>query len=509
MLRLRRQVYLDNNATTEVSAAVQKIMRKVLAQCFGNPSSRYRVAREAAEILVQARKNVALAIGADPGEIIFTGGASEANNQILKSLLAARGQGRDTVVASPLEHPSVLKTLEYLGTCGVRVLFCPVGRDGRVVMDALAAMIDERTRLVCCMAANNETGVMQDLATISRLAHSKGALMFADCVQALGKMLLDCNALGLDYASFSAHKIHGPKGVGALYVRAGKPLTPLIHGGHQESGLRAGTEALHNVAGFGEACREIPGVLACAGTVAVLRDHLAAALQAALPGTVINTPREFSVPNTLSITLPGFDNGEAIAFLDYHGIAASAGSACNTQANEPSHVLRAIGLSDQAARQTLRFSLGERISRRDIRYVGAVFGDYLRGHGTPVTMINPAQLNEDMLFNENLFILDVRNLVDRKILKGLPGSHEAPLLSLKHYLGQVPRQREILVACQGGTDGPIVAYYLKSKGYHHVSFVMGGVFAWKVCQSELYVRLGGTCITVLEPGKKLHEIPSD
>ncbi len=502
MLRLRRRVYLDNNATTEVSVGVRKIMRTVLAECFGNPSSRYRIAREAAEILDQARQNVAEAIGAAPDEIIFTGGASEANNQILKGLLDGLENGRDTVVASPIEHPSVLETLKFLGNQGMRVLFCRVGQDGRVDLEDLSRLIDGRTRLVCCMAANNETGVLQDVAAICRLAHARGALMFADCVQALGKIPLDCHALGLDFASFSAHKIHGPKGVGALFVRTGVTLLPLIHGGHQERGLRAGTEALHNIAGFGRACEAVPATVACSGALSVLRDDLAGALRSALPGAVINTPREFALPNTLSVTLPGFDNGEALAFLDYHGIAASAGSACNTQANEPSHVLMAIGLTEQAARQTLRFSLGERTSVADIRYVGAVFGDYLRGQGTPVTMINPAQLNEDILRNENLFILDVRNALDRKFLKGLPGSHEAPLLSLKKYLDQIPPRREILVACQGGTDGPIVAYYLRSKGYRHVSFVMGGVVAWKIWQPDLYTRLGGTGIRVLEPGKK-------
>lgn len=502
MLRLRRRVYLDNNATTEVSAAVRKIMRKVLAKCFGNPSSRYRMAREAAEILAHARSRVAVAVGAEAGEIVFTASASEANNQILKSLLVQQDATRDTVLASPLEHPSVLETLKYLAACGMRVNFCRVDRDGRVDLDSLAAQLDHRTRLVCCMAVNNETGVVQDIAAISRLAHAEGALMFADCVQALGKIPLDCHALGLDYASFSAHKVHGPKGVGALYVAAGKALAPLIHGGHQEGGLRAGTEALHNIAGFGQACAEVPALLARAAAVRDARDRLGESLLAALPGAVINTPAGHAVANTLSITLPGFDNGEALAFLDYHGIAASAGSACNTQANEPSHVLTAIGLTAQAARQTLRFSLGGRTSPRDIRYVGAVFGDYLRGHGTPVTMINPVQLNEDMLFNENLFILDVRNGLDRKVLKGLPGSHEAPLLTLKRYLSLIPRRREILVACQGGTDGPIVAYYLKAQGYRHVSFVMGGVVAWKICQPELYARLGGCGITVLEPGKK-------
>lgn len=502
MLRLRRRAYLDNNATTEVAPRVRRVMQNVLANCYGNPSSRYRIARAAAAVLEEAREDVAAAIGADPQEIIFTGSASEANNQILKTFAPENHAGRDTIVSTPIEHPSVLKTLEHLAGRGMRILFCAVDARGRVIPEQLAALVDARTALVCCMLANNETGVVQDIPFVAKTARQHGASVFVDCVQALGKMPLDVHALDIDYASFSAHKIHGPKGVGALYVRAGSPLFPLIHGGHQENGLRAGTEGLHNIAGFGAACREIPALLARTAQIARLRQHLAENITAILPAAVINTPFEHAVPNTLSVTFPGADNGDAIAFLDYHGIAVSAGSACNTQANEPSHVLKAIGLSDEAARQTLRFSLSAETTATSIRYAGRVLRDYLLERAAPVTMVNPTQLNEDMLFNEKLFILDIRNKVDRKLLKGLPGSHEAAFLSLHRYLDQIPRQRSILVVCQGGTDGPIAAYYLRSKGYRHVSFVMGGIVGWKVCQPDLYKRLGDTGMSALSPGKK-------
>jgi cysteine desulfurase len=501
MLRLRRRAYLDNNATTEVSPRVQRVMRDVLKNCYGNPSSRYRIARAAAAILEDAREQVAIAIGADATEITFTGSASEANNQILLTFAAENSGGRDTIISTPIEHPAVLRTLEHLAGRGMRIVFCPVDTDGRLLPEDLASLIDERTALVCCMLANNETGVIQDIAPVVSLARQHGARVFVDCVQALGKMPVNVHQLDVDYASFSAHKIHGPKGVGALYARAGCPLAPLIHGGHQENGLRAGTEGLHNIAGFGLACREIPQLLARARPVAELRQRLMTTIRTLLPAAVFNTPLDCAVPNTLSVTLPGFDNGDAIAFLDYHGIAVSAGSACNTQANEPSHVLKAIGLSDEAARQTLRLSLSTETSAADIRYVERVLHDYLLERKAPVTMVNPTQINEDMLFNEQLFILDIRNKIDRKLLKGLPGSHEAALTTLGRYLDQIPRRRTILVVCQGGTDGPIAAYYLRAKGYRHVSFVMGGVVGWKLCQPELYKRLGNTNISVLEARK--------
>lgn len=508
MFSFRKQAYLDNNATTAVSTVVQQNMRSVLANCFGNPSSRYRIARTAAAILEDARESIAAAVGADAAEILFTGSASEANNQILKTFSPWNAAGctsfRRRIISTPIEHPSVLKTLDTLAASGMDIVYCPVDSLGRLRFDVLQTLINEDTALVCCMYINNETGVIQNMARVVALAQTHGARVFADCVQALGKIPVDVKALGVDYATFSAHKIHGPKGVGALYARSDAPLQPLIHGGHQENGLRAGTEALHNIAGFGTACQDIPTLLADAPRIATLRQQLADKLRNTLPAAVINTPLDpasLAAPNTLSITLTGFDNGEAIAFLDYHGIAVSAGSACNTQANEPSHVLKAIGLSDEAARQTLRFSLCSATKPGDIRYVEKILRGYLQEHKTPISMVAPAQVNEDLLFNENLFILDIRNKYDRKLLKGLPGSFEASAIFLKRYLDQIPRRKSILVVCQAGTDGPIAAYYLKTKGFRDVSFVMGGILAWKLFQPELYKRLGGQNVTQLKAQK--------
>jgi len=503
MLRFHRRAYLDNNATTAVSAPVQRAMRRVLERCFGNPSSRYRIARTAALALSDAREQVAAAIGAYADEVLFTGCASEANNQILKSFTPERCDGRNTIISSPIEHPSVLNSLEYLGKQGMRIVFLPVDANGRINPARLAQLLDEHTALVCCMLANNETGVLQDLAPLVELAHAHGARFFSDCVQALGKTPVDVHALGVDYASFSAHKIHGPKGVGALYVREGAPLQTLIHGGHQEGGMRAGTEGLHNIAGFGIACTAVPTLLARQAKIAALRTTLIERIRAAQPGVIFNTPFEYALANTLSLTLPGTSNGDAIAYLDYYGIAVSAGSACNTQANEPSHVLKAIGLSDEAARQTLRLSLCADTTAADINYAANILQDYLQQRKAPVTMVDPRRLDEDMLLNEQLFILDIRSKLDRQLLKGLPGSHEAAALTLGRYLDDIPRGQTILVACQGGTDGPIAAYYLRAKGYRSVSFVMGGIVAWKVCQPELYRRLGDTNMHTLRSRNKM------
>ncbi len=497
MFRFRRQVYLDNNATTPIHPRVRHRMCKVLARVYGNPSSLYRIARNAAEILEDSRRTVATAVGAEPEEIIFTGSASEANNQALKSLLSLSSE-RTTVISTPIEHPSVMETLAYLEAQGLRVVFCPVDRYGRIQMQALEQLVGEDTLALCCMAANNEIGAVQDIPAVVALAQRHGALVISDCVQALGKIPLDVKRLGVDYAVFSAHKIQGPKGVGALYVREGAPLTPLIHGGHQEGGLRAGTEGLHNIAGFAVACARVERLLAASEGMRNLQRRLEEGIREILPAVQINSPPKDGLPNTLNVTFPGFDNAAMLAFLDYQGIGVSAGSACNTHANTPSHVLKAIGLNEEEARQTLRFSLCAETSRRQIDYALKALRDFLLQRKLPVLMVSPRQLDETMLYNENLFIVDIRHGYDRKLLEGLPNSHEAKSVFLKKYLRAIPKDKDILVVCQGGTDGPVAAYYLRSKGYRRVSFVMGGVIGWKLFQPELYRKLAGRNVSQLQ-----------
>jgi rhodanese-related sulfurtransferase len=364
-------------------------------------------------------------------------------------------------------------------------------------------MIDEETFLLCCILANNETGAIQDIQGITKLAHEHGVLVLADCVQALGKIPVDVHAWGVDYASFSAHKLYGPKGIGALYVKEGSPFTPLLHGGHQESGLRAGTESLHNIAGFGAACQDVDRLLADAKRVRGLKSELVQQLKRIKPDCVINSPEAEAecLPNTLSITFPGVENAALMGMLDYRGVAVSAGSACSTGEDKPSHVLKAIGLSDQAARETIRISLGHSTWARDIRYVAQVIQDYVEGRTPYVNMITPAQLNETILFDERTFILDVRPPDDRKRQKGLPNSHEVSPLWVENYLDQLPRDKEILVYCPGGGLSFMISYYLKARGFKHVSNLRGGLDAWRQRRGDLYQKYAGQNVTVLQPSK--------
>ncbi len=503
LVRFNRQVYFDHNATTPVSNPVRKKMDQVLKKHYGNPSSFYGIARQAAELLENARQNVADAIHADPSEVIFTGCASESNNAVLKSLSAHFYPKKRKIVSTPIEHPSIMNTLTYLETQGVSVEYCSVDEKGRVMLADLEKRVDEQTFLVCCMLANNETGVIQDLMAVTKIARQRGALVLTDCVQALGKIPIDVHAWDVDYASFSAHKLYGPKGIGALYVKQGSPFTPLLHGGRQEGGLRAGTESLHNIVGFGVACQKIDQLLLAAGKIRSLKQQLIEQFRRIKPNCVINSPEIDSecLPNTLSITFPGVENSGLMGMLDYRGIAVSAGSACSTGDDIPSHVLRAIGLSDQAARETIRISLGHDTSARDIHYVAQVVRDYLEGRTSFVNMIAAGQLNETILFDENTFILDVRPPVDRKKFKGLPNAHEVNPISIENYLKQLPRNKQILVYCPGGGLSIMISYYLKAKGFKRITNLRGGLDEWRKRRSDLYEKYAGQNIIVLEPDK--------
>jgi len=380
-LLFKRQVYLDNNATTHVSKSVRKIMARVLKHYWGNPSSGYYLGKRSARIIEKARQQVADAINAHSHEIYFTGCATESNNMVIKSLSNHFYPGKKKIISTPIEHPSVINTLEYLQTKGFKIQYCSVDKNGFICPDELETLIDNETFLICCLLANNETGTIQNIKAVTSIAKSHNVPVMSDCVQALGKIPVDVKELGVDYATFSAHKLYGPKGVGALYARISSPLEPFIHGGHQESGMRAGTESTHNIAGFGMACREIKKQLSEIEKIKALKDQLKAGFIKIKPDIIINSPVNNCLPNTLNVTFPGINNRELMMMLDYNGIAVSSGSACGSQQSKPSHVLKAIGLSDKEAGETIRISMGSDTSAKDIRYTLKVISDYLKSGG--------------------------------------------------------------------------------------------------------------------------------
>ena len=353
------RIYLDHNATTPVREEVVAAMAQVLRSGFGNPSSPHAEGCEARAALERAREQIAALLGADPGEILLTGGATEANNTALLGVLRARPEAGRHVVTTAIEHPSVEAPLARLEREGWRVTRVGVGANGRVDGDEVAAALGPDTALVSVIWANNETGVVQPLERIAALARERGVLVHSDATQAVGKLPIDVGRVPVDLLSLSAHKFNGPKGVGCLVVRGGLGFEPLLHGGPQERRRRGGTENVAGVVGLGVACllaqREL-GDRIEGGTR--LRDRLWEGIRAKIPGVRRNGSETHVLPNTLNVEFEGAAGEVLLQALDLEGVAVSAGAACASGSIEPSPVLVAMGRTPEAARGSLRFSVG-------------------------------------------------------------------------------------------------------------------------------------------------------
>ena len=367
-----RRVYLDHNATTPADPEVVEAMRPFLSSEYGNPSSIHGLGVEARSAVERVRRAVAQALNCTARRVVFTGGGSEADNLAIKGAAFA---GRDAglhIITSRVEHPAVLGACEVLTAFGFEVTYLEADGQGLVDPKSLAEAIRPGTILVSVITANNEVGTVQPVAELARIAKAHGALFHTDAVQALGKLPLDVEELGIDLLSVSSHKVYGPKGVGALYVRRGVRLDPLIHGGGHEWGLRAGTENVPGIVGFGRAI-ELAVRRMNQGEemerVRRLRDMLEEGIREIVPGAKLNGHVTRRLPNTLNMTLPGMRGESLVLLLDRRGVCFSSGSACKSGKPEPSHALTAMGLTDEEAHCTVRFSLGVGNTEDDIRYV--------------------------------------------------------------------------------------------------------------------------------------------
>ncbi len=375
-----RQVYLDHNATTRLDEQVLDSMLPFLRGDYGNPSSIHSLGGEAKTALEDARRKVARALNCTARRVIFTGGGSEAINLGIRSMVEAGTNGRKHIITSAIEHPAVLKTCKALGKRGMQITILPVDSNGRVDPGDFKRALGDDTLLACIMLANNEVGTIQPIKELVDLAHDNGTLFFCDAVQGLGKIQVDTAELGVDLLSVSAHKLYGPKGVGALYVRRGIDMDPQICGGGQEHGLRSGTENVPGIVGFGKACdlavqrlvnKEIQ-------KISTLRDRLEAGILRLAPEARVNGDVQNRVPNTTNLTLPGI-RGEALVLqMDRRGVYFSSASACKSGNPEPSHVLKALGLEDEAAHCSVRFSLGVHNTQEDVDYCLDVMDEILQ-----------------------------------------------------------------------------------------------------------------------------------
>lgn len=358
-------IYLDNAATTRVAPEVFEAMSPFLQDEYGNPSSVYALAGRSAAALEDARRTLADFIGADPEEIIFTGGGSEADNLAIKGTMRKKDGGH--LITSAIEHHAVLHTCKYLQDEGYDLTVVGVDENGMVDPDEVRDAIRDDTRLITIMHSNNEVGTLQPIAEIAGIARERGIKVHTDAVQSLGKVPLDVDELGVDMMAFSAHKIHGPKGVGALYIRKGFRPEPLIHGGGQERRLRAGTENVPGIVGFGKAV----GLAAEHGQAAIdrmraLRDRLIEGVLDAIPETVLSGHPTKRLPNIASFLFRYIEGEGILLSLDMHDIAGSSGSACTSGSLDPSHVLLAMGYPHEIAHGSLRLSLSRFTTEEEI-----------------------------------------------------------------------------------------------------------------------------------------------
>ncbi len=364
-------IYLDHNATTPVDPQAAATMTHIMEEEFGNPSSAYTLGKRVKEAVEAHRDKVARLMGARGGEITFTSGGSESNNMVLKGIIDLKDPGASHIITSAVEHPAIINTAQYLRELGVEVTVLPVDRDGRVDPDDVKKAIHSRTALITIMLANNETGTLQPIREISAIAREKGVPLHTDAAQALGKIPVDVEDLGVDFLTVAGHKLYAPKGIGALYMREGLHLTPLIHGGGQEGGRRAGTENTVLSIGLGVACQVAEMRLhEDFQEMTAMRGRFQELLFGALEGIVLNGHPEERLPNTLNISVPGVEGSRILDGLP--AILASTGAACHDRSVQLSHVLSAMGVSPEVGMGALRFSLGRTNSMDQIEAAAAM-----------------------------------------------------------------------------------------------------------------------------------------
>ncbi|MBQ3864100.1 MAG: cysteine desulfurase [Schwartzia sp.] len=361
-------VYLDYAATTPTDSKVLTAMQPFFTECFGNPSSVYSFGRQTKQAVLKARGEIAELLGASSEEIFFTSGGSESDNWALLGIAAANAEKGHHVITSGIEHHAVLHTVDYMRSQGVDVTVLPVDRYGFVSADSLRNALRDDTVLVSIMMANNEVGTIQPVAELSEIAHARGVLFHTDAVQAAGHIPIDVHALGVDALSLSGHKLYGPKGIGALYVRKGVDIKPLVYGGGQERGLRGGTENVPGIVGLGAASVMALNEMSDENRrLASLRDEFISCAAEAIEGCHLNgASGEGRLPGNINLRFDGISSESLLIRLDIAGFAVSAGSACSAGAVEPSHVLTAMGLSEAEAKSSVRITIGRYTTKKEL-----------------------------------------------------------------------------------------------------------------------------------------------
>lgn len=363
-------IYMDHSATSPVDPEVFKAMEPYFVDSYGNASTLYSLGREARKAMEEGRKMVASLIGANPDEVIFTSGGTESDNIAIKGIAYKLRNKGNHIITSNIEHPAVDETCKYLEKNGFEVTYLPAGEDGIVKISDLENEITDKTILITIMHANNEIGTIQPIKEIGEIAQKKGIHFHTDAVQSVGKIPVDVNELNVDMLSLSGHKLYGPKGIGALYIKKGVRLEPILHGGGHEKGIRPGTENVAGVVGLGKACQIAEENLdQTAEYVTSIRDEIIEKVLSEVEQSYLNGNPTKRLPNNINFRFTGIEGESLVLHLDAKGIASSTGSACSSKKLEPSHVLMALGLKEVDAHGSLRLTLGKENKKEEIDYV--------------------------------------------------------------------------------------------------------------------------------------------
>ena len=473
-----RRTYLDHNATTPVAKEVRQAMATCLKAVHGNASSLHTAGRAARGVIDGARRSVAALLECDPEQVIFTSGGSEANVSVIKGVFAAAGGGH--VVTSKIEHASTLGACKQVEEQGGEVTYLDAGADGLIRPEQVRAAIRPDTVLISIMHANNETGAIQPVPQIGRIAGEAGVPFHTDAVQTFGKIPTSVNDLGCEFLSLSAHKINGPKGIGAIYWHGDAKWAPLIYGGDQERELRGGTEGTHQIAGLGAAADLAAGRMDEEfRRLTGLRGLLLDGLRSVCPEVVINeSPPDSQIPGTVSAMFPGTAGLHLLAGLDCYEVAVSIGSACTADRIEPSHVLLGMGRSEEEALSTIRISMGSTTDRADIKYFLWALGKVLEGPPAGFSYLDPQHLTAESILSQDTFLIDLRFPYERMLAPSIPGAKLWSHIGFQRYIKRIPRDKEVIMMCGTGIFSLGAGYGLARAGHPSVKVVYGGYAAW-------------------------------
>lgn len=490
-LDYRPWIYFDHNATTPVAGEVRRAMREALGGTFGNASSLHTLGRASRGAVEAARGSVAGLLNCPPERIFFTSGGTEGNNTVIKGVFAARGRGH--IITTKIEHESVLGACSQVQTLGGRVTFLPAGPDGRVRAEDVQAAIAPDTILISVMHANNETGAVQPVEEIARVARAAGIPFHTDAVQSFGKIATDVETIGCEFLTLTAHKINGPKGVGALYWRGTAPLFPLVYGGDQEQKMRAGTEGVHQVAGLGAAAALAAGRREREfSRMRRLRGMLVAGIRSLFPAAVINEAApEHQLPGTVNVSFPGKAGLRILAGLDCYEIGVSIGSACTADRIEASHVLLGMGIGEERALSTIRVSMGCTNNRLSVLFFLWALRRVLQADPPGFAYLDPQHLTEEEIRSPHTFLVDLRFPHERLLSPSIPGARQWSPFGMERHFPEIPRDRRVILMCATGVLSTGSGYRLAASGHPEVRVVFGGYTAWRALYPRLLERLAG------------------